>query len=136
METFAVIRTGGKQYKVQKGDTLKVEKLDSKEGSSVNFSDVLLYTDGKIVEVGIPIVSGVKVTGKILEHGKGDKVIIYKYKRRKRYAKKKGHRQPHTKVEIIDILEDKTQNEKTKTTTQKAKATKVKKTIATAEKSA
>jgi len=136
MEAFAVIRTGGKQYKVQKGDTLKVEKLDSKEGSSVNFSDVLLYTDGKIVEVGVPIVSGVKVTGKILEHGKGDKVIIYKYKRRKRYAKKKGHRQPHTKVEITDISEGKTQNEKTKTTTQKPKVAKTKKVIATAEKSA
>ena len=94
---LAIIKTGGKQYKVSEGDKLKIE------GSVVSFSDVLLYADEKVVEVGTPVLKNIKVEGKILEQGKGDKVIIYKYKRRKRSSKKKGHRQPYTLIEIVKL---------------------------------
>src|SRR3989338_4725521 len=100
---LAIIKTGGKQYKVSEGDKLKIEKLSEKEGSVVSFSDVLLYADEKVVEVGTPVLKNIKVEGKILEQGKGDKVIIYKYKRRKRSSKKKGHRQPYTLIEIVKL---------------------------------
>ena len=100
---FAIIKTGGKQYKVSEGDKLKIEKLPSKEGKDITFKQVLLYADGRGVDVGTPTVSGVSVTGRVKEHGKRDKVIVYKYKRRKRYRKKKGHRQPYTEVEITEI---------------------------------
>ena len=100
---FAIIETGGKQYRVEKGMKLNIEKLSKKEGVSVAFDEVLLYTDGKSVEVGTPILKSVKVTARVLEQGKGKKVIVYKYKRRKRYSRKKGHRQPYTKVEIVEI---------------------------------
>ena len=100
---FAVIKTGGKQYKVEKGSKIKIEKLHKKEGSEVVFKDVFLYIDDKTVEVGTPKVSSVEVVGRVLAHGKADKVIVYKYKKRKRERKKKGHRQHFTQVEILDI---------------------------------
>lgn len=100
---FAVIKTGGKQYKVEAGSKLKIEKLPNKEGSEIVFKDVFLYVDDKIVEAGTPKVSSAEVIGKILGQGKSDKVIIYKYKRRKRESKKKGHRQQFTQVEILQI---------------------------------
>lgn len=102
-KTFVVIKTGGKQYRVSKGDKLKVEKLAKKEGSDITFKDVLLYVDGSNAEIGTPKVSSVKVVGRVLEHGKNDKVIVYKYKKRKRQSTKKGHRQPYTKIEITEI---------------------------------
>lgn len=108
IESFAIIKTGGKQYKVEKGTKLRVEKLNKKEGSDTSFSDVLLYKHGARVEVGTPKISGVKVVGRVLEHAKADKVITYKYRRRKRSSKKKGHRQPHTLVEIIEITQSAT----------------------------
>lgn len=100
---LAVIKTGGKQYLVQPGDKIKVEKLEKKEGEQIEFSDVLLAKKGKKIDVGSPIVSGAKVEAKILSHGKGDKVIVFKYKPKKRYSRKIGHRQPYTEIEITGI---------------------------------
>ncbi len=102
--TLAIIRTGGKQYLIKKGDKIKIEKLEEEKGKEVNFTDVLLVQDNKKVEIGKPIVKGVKVVGKILEQGKGKKIIVYKYNAKKRYSKKAGHRQLYTEVEIKDIL--------------------------------
>lgn len=113
-DKFAVIKTGGKQYKVSEGDRVKIEKLSKKEGSVFNFDQVLLYVDGRGVDVGTPILKSVKVSGKILEQGKAPKVIVYKYKKRKRYSKKKGHRQPYTEVEIT-LIEKIKKRENTKT---------------------
>jgi len=99
--TFAVIKTGGKQYKVSEGDVLMVEKLGRNDGEVV-FEEVLLVVNGE-VKVGKPIVSGAKVTAKILEEGKGKKKMVFRYKSKTRQHKKKGHRQPYTKIQIIKI---------------------------------
>ena len=99
--TFAVINTRGKQYKVAEGDTLVIEKLEH-EGDSVVFDDVLL-TAGDEVKVVKPTVSGAKVTAKVLEEGKGKKKMVFRYKSKTRQHKKKGHRQPFTKVQILKI---------------------------------
>jgi large subunit ribosomal protein L21 len=100
---YAVIETGGKQYKVQKGDVLKVEKLEAQEGELVEINQVLAVVDEKKVSVGKPLVKGAKVTLKVLEHGKGDKIIVYKYKPKKNYRRKYGHRQPYSKVLVESI---------------------------------
>jgi large subunit ribosomal protein L21 len=100
---LAVIKTGGKQYLVKPGDKLKIEKLDKKAGEEVIFSDVLLVEKNKKVEIGTPIVKEAKVEAKILSQGKGDKVIVFKYKAKKRYSRKIGHRQPFTEIEIVGI---------------------------------
>ena len=100
---LAVIKTGGKQYLVSPGDKIKIEKLNKKEGAEVTFNEVLLMEKNKKVEIGDPQVKGVKVTGKVLKQGKSKKVIIFKYKAKKRYQVKKGHRQPFTEVEILKI---------------------------------
>ena len=102
--TLGVIKTGGKQYLVKKGDKIKVEKIDGKEGKEITFKEVLLLVKDKKVEIGAPLVKNAKVVGKILKQGRGDKVIVFKYKPKKRYKKKAGHRQPFTEVEIKDIL--------------------------------
>ncbi|MCX6790698.1 MAG: 50S ribosomal protein L21 [Candidatus Gribaldobacteria bacterium] len=101
---FAVIKTGGKQYIVEPGKKLKVEKLDLKEGQKeVVFDEVLLLEkDGKM-EIGTPRVAGAKVTANILREGKADKIIIFKYKSKKRTRVKKGHRQPYLEVEVSKI---------------------------------
>jgi|SRR3989344_4582835 len=99
--TFAVIKTGGKQYKVAEGDVLRVEKLESKDGKVV-FEDVLLVVNGEI-KLGKPVVSGAKVSAKILEEGKGDKKMVFRFRSKTRQHKKKGHRQPYTKIEITKI---------------------------------
>ena len=98
---FAVIKTGGKQYKVAEGDVLRVEKLESKDGDVV-FDNVLLVVNGE-VKLGQPIVSGAKVTAKVLEDGKGEKKMVFRYKSKTRQHKKKGHRQPYTKIQITKI---------------------------------
>ena len=98
---FAVIKTGGKQYKVAEGDVLYVEKLVH-EGDEVVFDNVLLVVNGS-VKVGKPAVSGAKVTAKVLEDGKAEKKMVFKYKSKTRQHKKKGHRQPYTKVQILKI---------------------------------
>lgn len=100
---LAVIKTGGKQYLVQPGDKIRIEKLDEKEGEEITFSDVLLCDKNKKLEIGSPFVKGVQVKGKVLNHGKGEKLIIFKYKPKKRYKRKIGHRQQFTEVEILDI---------------------------------
>lgn len=102
---LAVIKTGGKQYKVKEGDKIKVEKLDEKEGKSIKLKDVFLVADekGKDVKVGTPTVKGATVEAKVLEHGKSKKVRVIKYKRKVRYRKEYGHRQPFTKLEITSI---------------------------------
>ena len=100
---IAVIKTGGKQYKVATGDKIKIEKLDAQEGKSVVFNEVLLVADDKDIKIGQPKVSGVEVEGKISEQGRDDKIIVFKYKAKKRYQVKRGHRQPYTTVEITKI---------------------------------
>jgi large subunit ribosomal protein L21 len=100
---LAVIRTGGKQYLVTPGDKIKIEKLNKKEGEEITFSEVLLLEKGKKLEIGTPLVKGSKVVGKILKQGKGKKIIVFKYKPKIRYKKKRGHRQPFTQVKIVKI---------------------------------
>lgn len=100
---FAIIQTGGKQYKVEKGQTIKVEKLaDAKEGSNVDFDRVLMISD-KETKVGAPYVSGATVKAKVVSNGRGEKVIVFKMKAKKRYQKTQGHRQDYTEVEITEI---------------------------------
>lgn len=99
---FAVIRTGGKQYKVAKNDRIAVEKLDVKEGGKVDL-EVLMVSDGKSAKVGESAVSGAKVSAKIVAHEKDDKVVVFKKRRRQNYRRKKGHRQNKTVIEITDI---------------------------------
>ena len=99
---FAVIKTGGKQYRVQEGDVIYVEKMNAEVDATVNF-DVLLCGEGDDVTVGTPVVEGAKVEGKVLAQGKGDKIVVFKFKAKKGYRKTNGHRQPFTKVEITKI---------------------------------
>ncbi len=100
---YAVIETGGKQYKVSEGDVVYIEKLDVEAGADVSFDKVLLVGEGSDVKVGAPLVDGVSVTGKVIKNDKAKKVVVYKYKPKKGYHKKQGHRQPYTKVEITKI---------------------------------
>ena len=102
---YAVIATGGKQYRVQPGETIKIEKLEgAKDQGAVTFDQVLLVADGADVKVGAPTLPGAKVTGEVLvASGKGEKLLIYKYRRRKGYRRKTGHRQQYTAVQIDDI---------------------------------
>jgi len=104
---LAIIRTGGKQYIVTPGEKIKIEKIVKKEGSEISFPEVLLLEKNKKIEVGLPLIKGVKVIGKVVRQGKAKKVIIFKYKAKKRYKVKKGHRQPFTEVEILKITESK-----------------------------
>ena len=99
---YAIIVTGGKQYKVEVGSEIMVEKLDNEVGDKVNF-DILMIADGSDIEIGKPVLSGVSAKGEVLEHGNGKKVIVFKYKPKKDYRKKQGHRQPYTKVKILSI---------------------------------
>lgn len=99
----AVIKTGGKQYLVQPGDKITIEKLDAETGKEVNFPEVLLMEKNKKLEIGAPFVKGAKVTAKVVAQTKGPKLIIFKYKPKKRYKRKIGHRQKLTQVEIISV---------------------------------
>jgi large subunit ribosomal protein L21 len=100
---FAIIRTGGKQYSVEKGTVLKIEKLDNEAGTEVVFDDVLLLENESDITVGTPRVENAKVVAKVLSQGRGKKQIIFKYKNKTRYSVKNGHRQPYTEVEVTDI---------------------------------
>ena len=100
---YAIIESCGKQYKVSEGDIVFFEKLEAEEGKKVTFDNVVLVSDDKKVEVGAPYVKNVKVEGKVVSHGKGEKVLVYKYKAKKNYRRTQGHRQPYTKVEITKI---------------------------------
>ncbi len=99
---YAIIETGGKQYRVQKGDVITIEKLEEKDGAKVTFDKVLAMGEGKDLQIGTPYLD-IPVIGKVIESGKGKKVIVYKYKAKKDSRKKKGHRQPFSKVEITAI---------------------------------
>jgi large subunit ribosomal protein L21 len=101
---YAVVETGGKQYKVSKGDLIKVEKVGGEVGEKVELNQVLLVKDDKGMQVGTPTVAGVKVVGRITSQGKGKKIVIFKQKRRKNYRLKQGHRQEHTWIEIKNII--------------------------------
>lgn len=100
---YAVIKTGGKQYRVQEGDVLRVEKLPAEEGAKFNFDQVLLVSDGKEVKIGDPLVKGGSVSATIKSHGRGEKIKIVKFRRRKHSRKQQGHRQAYTEVEIQKI---------------------------------
>lgn len=100
----AIIVTGGKQYKVNEGDIIYVEKLDVADGENVKFDDILAVFDGGKVKLGTPTVAGVSVTGKAVKTAKGKKIIVYKMRPKKNYRRKQGHRQPYTKVQIEKIV--------------------------------
>ena len=101
---YAIFRSGGKQFRAEPGKTLRIPSLQGEAGTTVEFSDVLLGTDGdNNVRLGVPTLSGAKVTGEIVKHGLGDKIVVFKFKRRKNYARKQGHRQGFTEVRINDI---------------------------------
>ena len=130
---YAIIESCGKQYKVTEGDVIFFEKLDAEEGKKVTFDKVVLVSDDGKVEVGTPYVKGVKVEGKVVSHGKGKKIIVYKYKAKKNYRRTQGHRQPYTKVEITSIKTGATKKAETEKvankketvkTTEKTEATK------------
>ena len=127
---YAIIESCGKQYKVAAGDVVFFEKLEAEEGKKVTFDNVVLVSDDKKVEVGAPYVKGVKVEGKVVSHGKGKKVLVYKYKAKKNYRRTQGHRQPYTKVEITKI---KTAAEKAEKEEVKAEAKTAAKTTAKTE---
>jgi large subunit ribosomal protein L21 len=99
---YAIIETGGKQLKVEEGQTIYVEKLDAAEGETVTF-DKVLFVGGENVKVGAPLVEGATVTGKVEKQGKQKKIVVFKFKAKKNYRKKQGHRQPYTKVTIEKI---------------------------------
>ena len=100
---YAIIETGGKQYKVQEGDILFIDRLEAEEGSTVTFDKVLALSVEGVVTFGKPYLEGANVEAKVLGHGKHKKIIVFKYKPKKNYRKKQGHRQPYTKVEIEKI---------------------------------
>ena len=100
---YAVVSSGGKQYKVQEGEILRVEKIPGDVGSSITFDQVLMVADGDKVNIGQPVLDDALVEGHIVEQGKGKKIIVFKYKRRKRYRRKQGHRQQFTAVQIDQI---------------------------------
>jgi large subunit ribosomal protein L21 len=101
--TYAIIRTGGKQFRVEPGTTLRVPSLPGDAGTSIEFNDVLFGSDGQATKVGVPALKGASVTGEIVKQGRGEKIIVFKFKRRKNYARKQGHRQGFTEVRITDI---------------------------------
>jgi large subunit ribosomal protein L21 len=100
---YAIITTGGKQYKVQEGDVVFIEKLTAEEGASVTFDKVLAVSKDGSVSFGAPVLESASVSAKVLSHGKGEKIIVFKYKAKKNVRNKKGHRQPYTKVQIEKI---------------------------------
>jgi len=101
---YAIVQTGGKQYRVAPGETIDVERLPAEEGSTVELDQVLLVADGENVKVGTPIVKGAKVVAEVVGQGKGEKAIVFKYKPKVRYRRMRGHRQLHTRLAIKDIL--------------------------------
>ncbi len=100
---YAVIETGGKQYRVSEGDSLRVESLDAEQGDSIELDRVLLVADGKDVKIGKPTVDGARVTATVESHGRGKKIDVVKFKRRKGYLRRQGHRQNYTELKITGI---------------------------------
>ncbi|GAC1682888.1 MAG: 50S ribosomal protein L21 [Gemmatimonadaceae bacterium] len=101
--SYAIIRTGGKQFRVKPGQTLRIPTVVGEAGAKIEFGDVLLGSDGRNVRTGVPTLDKATVSAEIVRHGRGDKIVIFKMKRRKNYARKQGHRQPFTEVKINDI---------------------------------
>ena len=102
---YAIIRSGGKQYRVKAGEQVRVEALAAEVGATVSLDEVLLVGTGEDVKVGVPLVSGAKVKATVVSHGRGDKVKIFKLRRRKHYQKTQGHRQSYTEIRIDDIVQ-------------------------------
>ena len=100
---YAIIKTGGKQFRVEPGRTYRIPSLVGEAGSDIEFNEVLLGSDGDNVRTGVPALKGARVTGEIVKHGRGEKIIVFKHKRRKNYARKRGHRQGFTEVRINEI---------------------------------
>jgi len=100
---YAIIRAGGHQYRAEPGKTLRIQSLDAQPGETVRFEEVLLGADGDNIKIGAPVVSGAAVTAEVVRHGRGEKIIIFKHKRRKNYRRKQGHRQGFTEVKVNDI---------------------------------
>ena len=103
MAIFAIVQTGGKQYRVEPGDTVRVETLAADQGDTVELTDVVLRSDGDDVVVGTPTVPDAKVTAEVVGHGRGKKIIVFKYKAKTRYRRRNGHRQGYTDLKILDI---------------------------------
>ena len=103
--SYAVIRTGGKQYRVAPGDVIRVENLGGDPGAEIEFREVLMTADGDAVRVGTPLVAGARVTAQVVGHGKAKKILVFKKKRRKNYRRTNGHRQSFTKLKITGISE-------------------------------
>jgi len=101
--SYAIIKTGGKQFRAEKGVTLRVPTIVGEAGSKIEFTDVLFGSDGKAVKTGTPLLKGAKVTAEIVKHGLGDKIVVFKFRRRKNYARKQGHRQKFTEVRINEV---------------------------------
>jgi large subunit ribosomal protein L21 len=101
--TYAIIRTAGKQFRVEPGKKVRLPSIEAETGKQITFGEVLVGSDGTTVHTGAPLVAGASVTGEIVRHGLGDKIVVFKFKRRKNYAKKQGHRQGFTEVRITDI---------------------------------
>jgi large subunit ribosomal protein L21 len=101
--SYAIIRSGGKQFRAEPGKMVRVPSIDAEVGATITFGDVLLAGDGEAVKVGLPALDGASVTGEVVRHGKDKKVIIFKWKRRKNYRRKQGHRQKFTEVRIAEI---------------------------------
>lgn len=100
---YAVMRSGGKQYRVTPGDILDVERIAAAVGETIEIGDVLMFADGENVKVGSPVLGDAKVVAKVMSHPRGDKIIIFKYKKRKRYRRKTGHRQELTRLKVLDV---------------------------------
>ena len=103
---YAVVSSGGKQYKVQKGEILRVEKISGDIGAPVLFDKVLMFSDGENVNIGQPVLENISIKGHIVEQDKAKKIIVFKYKRRKRYRRKQGHRQQYTAIKIDSIAQN------------------------------
>ena len=103
-DRYAVIKTGGKQYRVAQGDKLRVEKLAGNVGDAISLSEVLLVGSGEGITIGKPLVGGAKVEAKIIAQDRGEKIIIFKFRRRKNYRRRSGHRQPFTALEITGLI--------------------------------
>ena len=101
--SYAIIKTGGKQFRAEPGKTLRVPTMLGDAGSKIEFNEVLLGSDGTTAKVGVPTLKGATVTGEIVKHGLGEKIVVFKFRRRKNYAKKQGHRQAFTEIRINDI---------------------------------
>jgi large subunit ribosomal protein L21 len=101
--SYAIIKTGGKQFRAEKGVTLRIPTIAGDAGSTVEFSDVLFGSDGKNFKTGTPLLKGAKVSAEIVKHGLADKIIVFKFRRRKNYARKQGHRQKFTEIRISEV---------------------------------